>query len=366
VLIQTLEKNQKYFLFKTKNNVLSNLFAVCIEGNYTEEIAKNIIQGNKKVLNARLEDAIYYIKIDRKHSLLQHLEKTKKVIFNIKAGSVFERVERMQELASKLAPQNTELQTAILLCKADLQTELTQSFPELQGYIGAYYASLEGYSKEICDAIASQYSLGTEENPKGKPELSLFLALVEKYEKVESLTKAGEIPTSSRDPFGIRRDALAIIKIIIEGGLEAKIKFSPLLHIIILDRLKIYLKSFPEDVINEVINKNFSILEKYNKIKLLSQNLESFHQFKRVAKIIHSKEAESFKTVNVDESLLNDEEKILYEKFAEIKTLEEALQNAGLIDKFFQNQMVIDSSNVVISQNRIALLRFIYAKGLSS
>jgi glycyl-tRNA synthetase beta chain len=367
VLIQTLEKNQKYFLFQNSNGELSNIFAVCIDGNYNEETAKSIIEGNKRVLNARLEDALYYIKIDERETLKQHLEKTKKVAFHAKAGTVFERVEKMLEIASKIAPQNEDLKTAITLCKADLQTEMTQSFTELQGYIGAYYAKKEGYSTPICDAIASQYRLGVEEEPKGKPKLSLLLALIEKYEKITNLIKAGEIPTSSRDPFGIRRDALAIIKIIIEGELETHLEFTGELKSIILDRLKFYLKSFPQEAINPAMEfefscKEVSLLNLYKKIELLSKNISNIEQFYRISKILSTKEAQEFKGETLNINSLSGIKLELYEAIYKAKTLEEILLNAPLVDKFFEGNLVIESSNPQSTKSNIAFLQSILNK----
>jgi glycyl-tRNA synthetase beta chain len=362
VLIQTLEKNQKYFLFQNQNGELSNLFAICIDGNYDEATAQSITQGNKKVLNARLEDAFYYIKIDSRETLQQHLEKTKRL-----TSPVFERVQKMLEIASKISPKNEDLKTAIMLCKADLQTEMTQSFTELQGYIGAYYAKKEGYSVDICNAIESQYRLGVEEEPKNQPKLSLMLALIEKYVKITSLIKAGETPTSSRDPLGIRRDALAIIKIAIEGELDASLEFEDEVKSIILDRLKFYLKSFRKEVLSPVIQFEFaknhiSLLSVYKKIELLFQNEQNLDQFYRISKILSTKEAQKFQAKAVSKNSLNNTEMELFNSLEVAETLEEVLSNANLIDKFFEENLVIDASNLETTKNRLALLQKILDK----
>jgi glycyl-tRNA synthetase beta chain len=370
VLIQTLEKNQKYFLFRDGNGGLSNIFAICINGNYTEEVIATIIEGNKKVLNARLEDALYYIKIDARETLLEHLEKTKKVTFHTKVGTVFERIPKMLAIAEKIDAKNEDLKTAIKLCKADLQTEMTQSFTELQGYIGAFYAKNEGYSNEICDAILNQYKLGGEEEAKGRHDLSLKLALIEKYEKIVSLVKAGEIPTSSRDPFGIRKDALALIKIIVEGGLEVALYFEKSVKSIVLDRLKFYLKTFQNEAVMPVLNFDFnekseeeiSILQIYKKVSFLNENLTKLNQFQRIVNILSSKDALPFKGKNLEETSLMGLEKDLFTQFKNAKNLEEMLNLSHLIDDFFEGNLVIDFANQEISKRRVALLEFVHSK----
>ena len=367
VLIQTLETNQKYFLFQNADGTLSNLFAVCIEGEYSNDISKQIIEGNKKVLHSRLEDAVYYLKIDTKHTLLEHLEKTKQVAFHKNAGTVFERVERMLKIAQDLNLTDANLELAIKLCKADLQTEMTQSFTELQGYIGAYYAGLEGYPKEVCNAIELQYKLGIEEEVEGRAELSLLLALIEKYEKIKTLLEAGEIPTSSRDPFGIRRDALAIIKILIKGKLNIKLPLEGELREIIFDRLKFYLKGFNLDIVNAVVkfeekSTEISLFDLYNKILTLSNNEKNFASFSRIANILNSKEAKLFVVKELNLSLLTVGEAFMLTKFQNSQNLEDMLNNANLIDKFFENTLVIDESNKEATGNRLALLNSILNK----
>ncbi len=367
VLIQTLESNQKYFLFKNKDGTLSNIFAVCIDGKFKEEIYSQILDGNKKVLHSRLEDAVYYVKIDRRESLLSHLEKTKKVAFHRDAGTIFERVERMLELARKLDAGNKDLELAIRLSKADLQTEMTQSFAELQGYIGSYYANLEGYSPAICKAIELQYKLGVDEEVEGKDYLSLMLALIEKYEKIDTLLKAGELPTSSRDPFGIRRDALAIVKIIIKGELDVAPLFGGAFKGIILDRLSFYLKDCDKEITTSVINfekqkERLSVLQIFKTTSLLMQNKKNFAELGRVYKILQSKEAQTLKGVKLKEELLNKAESELIDKFSKAKSLENILSLAPSIDSFFVSTLVIDASNLELSQNRVALLEFVLNK----
>ena len=380
VLILTLEKNQKYFLFKEeKTGKLKNVFAVCINGDFSEKTASEILNGNKKVLVARLEDAMYYMKLDLQENLLKHALKLEKVSFHKNAGSVFERVGRMQALAADLAKNNTglssilrDLQTAISLCKADLQTEMTQSFPELQGYIGGFYALREGYSKEISDAITSQYRLGLEETPVQSPKLSLYLALIEKMEKITTLLKAGEMPTSSRDPFGIRRDALAIIKIIIEGELDLNLNLPSDLKEVLLERFKFYCKGFQFLSILEGIKDDMQVnfLQVFNKIKFLEEFKSELGQYERVQNILNSKPAMDFIEKNkielsveqVNDKILTEKEAKILEEFKAVYKLEDFLSKANLIEGFFKDFMIIDEKNKEVTRNRLMILNTIDVK----
>lgn len=383
VLILTLEKNQKYFLFKEeKTGKLKNVFAVCINGDFNEKTASEILNGNKKVLVARLEDAMYYMKLDLQEKLATHALRLQKVSFHKNAGSVFERVGRMQALAVDLAKNNTwpssilkDLQTAISLCKADLQTEMTQSFPELQGYIGGFYALREGYSKEISDAIASQYRLGLEESPAQAPKLSLYLALIEKMEKISTLLKAGEMPTSSRDPFGIRRDALAIIKIIIEGELDLNLNLTPDLKEILIERFKFYCKGFQELTRDEMLETakdqpTTNFFKTFNKMKALEGFRNELEQYTRIHNILNSKPAKDFIEKNkidfskeeVSLKLCTQKEAEIIEEFRKSHTLEELLSRYYLIEDFFKNFMIIDEQNKEITRNRLIILHFIDVK----
>lgn len=366
VLIESLEKNQKYFLFKNAQGELCEFFAICINGNNYKNV-NSIIEGNKTVLNARLEDALYYIKIDLRKSLFEHLEDLKNVSFHQNAGSVYLRIERMENLLAELKPQIEpdlieDLKIAVKLCKADLTTELVQSFPALQGYIGSFYAQKQGIKKDIAQAIERHYVIGIEGHEvASSSKLSLYLALIEKIEKIETLLKAGEKPTSSRDPFGIRRDCLAVIKIAIEGELDLGLQFSETAKEIIFDRLDFYFKNIDKSIKEIVLNnerhsKTIVFKKIKNRIFFLNQFKNEVAQFKRVENILNSKEAIPFKGYKINNQLLTELENDIVKDFSKVSSLEGLLKAGSKIETFFKNCMIIDEAQVEVSKNRIAIL----------
>lgn len=360
VVILSLEKNQKYFLFKTANGQLSNIFGVCINGKYSQEIINSILEGNKKVLSARLEDAIYYVKIDTQIPLLKHFEKLKKVVFHKNAGSVFARIQRMQEVAKNHNITSPLLEKAILFCKADLQTEMVQSFTELQGYIAGYYATLEGMEKDICDAISHHYEAGfNEEIPFSN--LTYQLSFVEKYEKIESLLLAGEEPTSSRDPFGIRKDALALLKILTHPFMNFEISPSKKFKTILIERLQFLIKNRDDFAVNAILKNlaksdKFSVVKIFAEINFLEQNKASILEYKRVFNILSQ-----IKISPVLEKTSLDEFEIeILEIFSSMLSVEKILNNATKINDFFAKYLIIDESNQVQTSNRLYILNTIY------
>lgn len=370
VLIESLQKNQKYFLFeeKTRNdgksNILSSFFAVCINGNFPSKIERNILEGNKKVLNARLEDAFYYIKIDSALTLKNQVERLKKVDFHKACGSVYDRIPRMLAILDRLKQNMKEdliedLRTAITFCKADLTTEMIQNFPELQGYIGAFYARKEGVKEEIAIAIENHYSLGSASIVQGTPQLSLFLALIEKYEKVITLLNADEIPTSSRDPYAIRKEILCIARIIIGGKISISLPFTGSFKEILLDRLAVYLKEpelkrlLPE---KETNSKEFSIMDITDKVNLIKELRPQLLNYKRINNILNSSEAAPFRGGEIDFELLTSSEKEFLEQFPYSLTLEEYAEKSIILESFFLNHLVINPSLPDISKNRMAIL----------
>lgn len=399
VLVESLQKNQKYFLFEdTKTNQLSNYFAICINGKFQENVIENIIDGNKTVLNARLEDAFYYIKIDTRKTLSEHLSSLKNIAFHKNVGSVFDRIKRMHIFLDSIERQIdsgilNDLKAAITLCKADLGTEMTQSFPELQGYIGAFYAKKEGINETIADAIESHYHLGTETISTQYTDLALILALIEKWEKVATLLMAGENPTSSRDPFSIRRDVLAIIRIILEGKLHIVLNFAnnignfnseiPVESVsvapdkfrkIFFDRLDFFLKeNFERSCVKHVLEayQNANMVDLHQiieKIKIFSQFKTELENYSRVSNFLKSKEVtENLKlsSLSINTELLSPFEGKLVEVFSNQMTFEEYIQNSYLISEFFENFLIIDKNSSEITQNRIVILNLINNKSQS-
>ena len=183
-----------------------------------------IAAGNARVLSARLNDARFFWDEDRKLTLESRLEKLKGVTFHAKLGTMYERVERIEALAREIAPlvgADPDLAAkAARLAKADLGTGMVGEFPELQGLMGGYYARGEGLADAVADAVRDHYKpVGPSDSAPAAPE-SVAVALADKLDTLTGFFAIDEKPTGSKDPYALRRAALGVIRIILEGRLR--------------------------------------------------------------------------------------------------------------------------------------------------
>ena len=185
-----------------------------------------VVAGNERVVRARLADAKFFWDTDRKIPLESRLEKLKSIVFHEKLGTQFERVERIAALAKELAPvlgADPDLaERAARLAKADLVTEMVGEFPELQGLMGRYYATLQGEHPSVAAAIEEHYKpLGPSDRvPTDK--VSVAVALADKIDTLVGFWAIDEKPTGSKDPYALRRAALGVIRLTLENGVWSK------------------------------------------------------------------------------------------------------------------------------------------------
>ena len=175
-------------------------------------------------MRARLSDAKFFWETDRKVKLEDRLEKLKSIVFHEKLGTQYERVERIAALARELAPivgADPELaERAARLAKADLVTEMVGEFPELQGLMGRYYASLQGEHASVAAAIEEHYKpLGPSDRVPTDP-VSVAVALADKIDTLVGFWAIDEKPTGSKDPYALRRAALGVIRLVLENELR--------------------------------------------------------------------------------------------------------------------------------------------------
>lgn len=209
VLRLTIEKNQRYILFYKDGQICNK---ICIVGKIHNQVTTS---GHIKTIKARLDDASYYVSKDINSFDSHNTSKTlEKITFHQKYGSIYNRILDMQKIAKDLFPDNPELQKAIAVCKNDLNSHIVQSFTELQGYACAYYLEKYSCDSEISTAVLQHYKPLNPNDDLPKTKLGLMLSFVDKLQKINALAQVGEIPTSSRDPFAIRRDILSIIRIV--------------------------------------------------------------------------------------------------------------------------------------------------------
>ena len=224
VLIVSMKTHQRYFATTNKDGTLANRFVV-VANNVATDKGQTITEGNERVLRARLSDAKFFWDQDRKRRLEERLPALDNIVFHAKLGTQGERVERIEKLAEMIAPyiEGADSAQAILaahLCKADLVSGMVGEFPELQGVMGRYYALQEKLPPVVANAIGEHYSPAGPNDRCPTAPISVTLALADRLDALVAFWAIDERPTGSRDPFGLRRAALGIIRILIENGIR--------------------------------------------------------------------------------------------------------------------------------------------------
>ena len=225
VIQLTMRANQKYFACTDASGALASNF-ICTANIEASDGGEAIVAGNRKVLAARLSDAKFFWEQDLKIPLPEQAKKLDQVVFHQRLGTMAQRVERMRRLVGEIAHflpglDRDKAERAAALAKADLMTGMVGEFPELQGTIGRYYAGRQGEPAEVADAIEAHYRpLGPSDECPSEP-VSLAVALAEKIDILAGFFGIGERPTGSKDPFALRRAALALIRLVTENRLRA-------------------------------------------------------------------------------------------------------------------------------------------------
>ncbi len=221
-LILTMRQNQKYFpLFDTAGK-LTNRFLIV--SNMRLADPRNIVEGNQRVVGPRLEDARFFYSQDRKQRLEERVPQLARVVYHNKLGSQLERVERVQMLAvnisRELGADPVHAERAAWLAKADLVTSMVGEFPELQGIMGRYYALADGEPHLVATAIEQHYCPRFAGDALPANEVALALALADKLETLAGMFGIGQQPSGDKDPLALRRHALGVIRILVEGKLK--------------------------------------------------------------------------------------------------------------------------------------------------
>ena len=213
---------------------LANAF-VCTANIEAADGGEAIVAGNRKVLAARLADARFFWEQDLKKLLAEHAEGLERITFHEKLGTVADKVERVAKLArwlvteeivtpAKAGMTKQELadlaEQAARLCKADLTTEMVGEFPELQGLMGGYYARAEGLPDEVADAIRDHYKPVGQDDEVPTAPVTVAVSLADKLDTIGGFFSINETPTGSKDPYALRRAALAVGRIAVENGLR--------------------------------------------------------------------------------------------------------------------------------------------------
>jgi glycyl-tRNA synthetase beta chain len=401
-LILTMQQNQKYFALADANGRLTNRFLI-VSNIETREPAA-IVHGNERVLRARLADAKFFFDQDRKRPLETRVAALADIVYHNKLGTLAERVERLRFIARNIAPRigatPAEADRAALLAKADLVTDMVGEFPELQGTMGRYYAQHDGEAPAVADAIAQHYwpRFAGDALPEGC--VAQAVALADKLEALAGLFGIGQAPTGDRDPFGLRRAAIGVLRILIEQKIALPLSALVGLAFQAFNSVKTT-KPVPEDLANFLYDRlrahlrdqGYSanqieavLTQRPERIDLVPDQLAAVRAFeslpeadalaaanKRIVNILRKSESDA--AAAVDRGRLADgAEHDLWQAFQRLTPVvdehcakgdyTEALKALAAakpaVDRFFDDVMVM-ADDPEIRANRLALLRGIAA-----
>jgi len=227
LLITVMKGHQKYFAVENTDSIITNHFVVI--SNTSEENAHTVRVGAERVIKARFEDARFYFEEDRKISLDKRTGELRKVTFQERLGSLYDKTERIVSTAGFLAdrflpPAKESLVRAAWLSKTDLITGVVREFPELQGIMGKYYALLDGEGKEVAHALEEQYLPAYSGGALPQTDIGALLSIADKIDTIAAFFSIGLTPTGSEDPFALRRQALGIIAIMLDRGINVPLQ----------------------------------------------------------------------------------------------------------------------------------------------
>jgi glycyl-tRNA synthetase beta chain len=225
VIVLTMRTNQKYFACTASDGGLAPAF-VCVANVAATDGGGSIVEGNRRVLAARLADARFFWEQDLKVPLEDQAKKLDGIVFHEKLGTIADKVERVAKLARWLVESSVveanadQVERAARLAKADLVTGMVGEFPELQGVIGGYLAEAQGEPRPVAEAIRDHYKPAGQGDEVPNAPVSVAVALADKLDSVSAFFAIGQRPTGSKDPFALRRAAISSIELVVRNGLR--------------------------------------------------------------------------------------------------------------------------------------------------
>lgn len=397
-VITPMRDHQRYFPVKSAEGKLLPLFITVRNGG--KEHLETVQHGNERVLRARLEDAQFFFDEDRKKSLEEHREKLKTVVFQQGLGNMYEKSERLAELADFIAAElkadektAKHAHRAAILCKADLVTGMVTEFTELQGIMGREYAKLDGECEKVAAAIDEHYMPRFAGDSQPQSEAGRIVSTADKIDTIVGTFSRGKIPTGSQDPFALRRQALGLVNMMIEAkwqlGLSKVVAKSMDLYGItdeaarqkmqqdVADFMRLRLKNVLEEVRYDVVDAVLADVDDLYAVSLRAQAVQKFVSGDAVAHIQAlvraSNLAAKAEKEGFEESLFQVEaEKTLGQvckaTASSVESLIAGQDYVGAIDalteltqpidKFFEDVMVMDKDEA-IRNNRLGLLKSI-------
>ena len=407
ILVITMKHHQKYFPTFDNKGRITNQFLVVANNKDTKGFIKS---GNERVIEARLSDAQFFWEKNKSQNLVKQIAKLKTMNYFKGLGSYFDKIQRMRKLggiiSDELLISKEKVELSSSICKVDLISDLVGEFPELQGVMGGYFAEAQGFDKDISLAIREHYLPTGLHSKTPKKPFSIALALSDKLDTLVGFFGINQKPTSSKDPYALRRLALGLIRLLIENNKEFKIRdlinytlqlyqeqgfefnnksVQKDLAEFLTDRLKYYmkekdvridiidasLKSFGINQITKIYKKSFV----FNKLINKEIGMNIISSYKRASNILENelKNKELVLSINTDPALFkNDYEKKLYKKIHELRkyftsinkdedyelTLENLAESKQVIFDFFDNVKVNDEDKT-IQKNRLELIQML-------
>lgn len=225
-LIYSMKEHQKYFPVQDKDGKLMPYFiTIC---NIESTDPSQVIAGNEKVIRPRLADAAFFFETDKKSSLDEFRERLKSIVFQAQLGSIFDKTERISQLATKIAEQLgadvSKCQRAAQLCKSDLVTDMVGEFDKMQGIAGYYYANHAGEDEEVAKALDEHYLPKFAGDKLPQSDTATIVALADRLDTLSGIFGIGQKPTGSKDPFALRRASLAVLRLMVEKSLDLDLK----------------------------------------------------------------------------------------------------------------------------------------------
>jgi len=397
VIITPMKDHQRYFPVLDENENLLPYFLLVRNGD--DNHGENVVLGNKKVLVARLEDAKFFYEIDTAKDLEEYVEELRNLTFFEGLGSMYQKTQRLVDLSAKYQQElnlgediKEDLKRAAYLSKADLVTKMVIEFTELQGTMGKIYALNSKENERVANAIEEQYMPTSAGGDLPKTITGIVLSIADKIDSIVGLYAIGKYVTGSQDPFGLRRQALGLINIILENNIDVDLKDlindSLIVYTeenelpfdydqtmaktieFIKDRLKNMLidDEFRYDIVNSVINsEQANILRIYQRVKATSEfveeNEDALSYFNRINNL-----AKENNLTEIDSNLLENElENKFYEQITSIENrafqssedYKQELKNVAdtaIVGNDYLDNTMINVEDEAVKNNRLAML----------
>ena len=405
ILILTMQQHQKYFPLFDTDGKLTNLFLFVANLSDKRGYIKT---GNQRVIEARLSDAKFFWDKNKTQSLVKQVSKLKNLTFFSELGTLYDKTQRLRKLASLISDHlninKEKVEIAASICKADLVSDLVAEFPELQGTMGKYFAIEQGFEKDVSSAISDHYLPNGLNNAVPKMPIGVAVSIADKIDTLIGFFGINEKPTSSKDPFALRRTAIGLLRIITENKLTIQLKdlvnYSTVVYreqnvkfsndstikdvlIFLRERLKNLLKDkkIRNDIIEAVESSHTGsdFLALYKKCIVMNKNISKdickniIGTYKRASNIVDQElKGQKRNITGQPESYLfkKDEEKYLFDKINEIRkhfasiekresydeTLKILAEAKPATDNFFDN-VIVNDENLDIKKNRLELLQ---------